>query len=494
MKIKYLIAVLSGSSFALGFAPFFLWPLSILSICILMYLLDGQGRKESFIISFLYGLGYWLCGISWVYVSIHYHGDISIIGSSLITFLFISCLSIYMGIFGILYNYLSTNSAQNAIIVFPVCWVFIEILRGILFTGFPWLLAGTTISNTPLGGWISVIGSQGNSLILMIFCGSLYTFFIGNKNLGPLPLLSSLIISFIIGSSLTLQSINWTTPSHVIPVSIYQPNLTLEEKWSYQGIAKTKEMFEKSIDQALESELVVFPETALIQTQNELGTWIQDIHDASKTKDISLITGIIARNEEERANNLMRNRIIGLGSAYGSYDKQQLVPFGEFVPLERFLGKLLDLMGLNLTNTIPGDQFNLIKSSILKISPSICYEIAYANLINKTAPSSNILITISNDTWFGSSLGPEQHLQLAVDRVLEHQKPLLRSTNSGISAIIDHKGNIVDKQKHFEEKRLTGRVVLQEGNTPFNYLGNLVIYLYMGLILLISILKNKKKV
>ena len=79
----------------------------------------------------------------------------------------------------------------------------------------------------------------------MIFCGSLYTFFIGNKNLRPLPLLSSLIISFIIGSSLTLQSINWTTPSHVIPVSIYQPNLTLEEKWSYQGIAKTKEMFGK---------------------------------------------------------------------------------------------------------------------------------------------------------------------------------------------------------------------------------------------------------
>ena len=169
MKIKYLYAVLSGSLFALGFAPFSLWPLSIASICFFMYLLEDWSIKQSFIISFFYGLGYWLCGISWVYVSIHYHGDISIISSSLITFLFISCLSIYMGIFGILYNYLSTNSAQNAIIVFPVCWVFIEILRGILFTGFPWLLAGTTISDTPLGGWIAVIGSQGNSLILWFF-------------------------------------------------------------------------------------------------------------------------------------------------------------------------------------------------------------------------------------------------------------------------------------------------------------------------------------
>jgi apolipoprotein N-acyltransferase len=151
-------------------------------------------------------------------------------------------------------------------------------------------------------------------------------------------------------------------------------------------------------------------------------------------------------------------------------------------------------MGLKLTSTVPGDQFSLIKSSILKISPSICYEIAYAGLINKTAVNSNILVTISNDTWFGSSIGPEQHLQLAKDRVLEHQKPLLRSTNSGISAIIDHRGNILGKQEYFEEKILKGRVILQEGSTPYNYLGNSLLYLYIGIIMVLSLFIKRNKV
>ena len=327
----------------------------------------------------------------------------------------------------------------------------------------------------------------------MIFCGALYALYKEFKNSDPL-LHSQLVIGFIIFSSLILKTINWTSPSYEIPVSVYQPNLTLEEKWSYQGMVQTKKMFESSIEEALESELIIFPETALIQSRDELGEWIQDINEASKRKDVSILTGIIARSSDEKANNLMRNRIIGLGSTSGSYDKQQLVPFGEFIPLERFLGKLLDLMGLKLTSTVPGDQFNLIKSSVLKISPSICYEIAYAGLINKTAANSNILVTISNDTWFGSSIGPEQHLQLAKDRVLEHQKPLLRSTNSGISAIIDHRGNILGKQEYFEEKVLKARVVLQEGNTPYNYLGNSLLYLYIGIIMVLSVFIKRNKV
>ncbi|MDC0072215.1 apolipoprotein N-acyltransferase [Gammaproteobacteria bacterium] len=493
MRVKCLFAVISGSLFALGFAPFSLWPLSLFSVCVLMHLMEGMGKKESFIIGFLYGVGYWLIGISWVFVSIHYHGNINELSSSLITLLFISCLSVYMGLFGVLYSYLSFESTKSTIIVFPICWGLIEILRGILFTGFPWLLAGTTISDTVLGGWISVIGSQGNSIVLMIFCGALYALYKEIKNSDPL-LYSSLIIGFIIVSSFVLKPINWTTPSHEIPVSVYQPNLTLEEKWSYEGIAQTQKMFESSIKEALESELIVFPETALIQSRDEIEEWLQSINETGKSKDISLLTGIIARSEDDRANNLMRNRIMGLGSASGSYDKQQLVPFGEFIPLERFLGKLLDLMGLKLTNTVPGDQFSHIKSTILKISPSICYEIAYPGLINQSAGNSNILVTISNDTWFGSSIGPEQHLQLAKDRVLEHQKPLLRSTNSGISAIIDHRGNILGKQEYFEEKTLKGRVVLQEGNTPYNHLGNSILYFYITIMMVVSLLINRNKV
>ena len=493
MKIKYLYAVLSGSLFAFGFAPFSLWPLSIASICFFMYLLEDLSIKQSFIVSFFYGLGYWLCGISWVYVSIHYYGNIGIIGSSLITLLFVSCLSIYMGLFGSLYQYLSSSSNKDKILLFPACWVLVEIIRSFLFTGFPWLLAGTTISDTFLGGWISVIGAQGNSLILMILCGSLYILIRYFKS--PKPLLySSVIIGIILFSSLVFRSINWTTPSYEIPVAVYQPNLTLNQKWSNEGVYITKKIIEDSIKEALESELIVFPETALIQNRSEIQDWVDYIDKEGKKKNVSILTGIIASNEDERTKNLIRNRIVGLGAANGSYDKKLLVPFGEFIPLERYTGKLLDIIGINLSNTIPGEHLNLIESTKLRISPSICYEIAFSSLINKTAANSNILVTISNDTWFGASIGPEQHLQIAKDRVLEHQKPLLRSTNSGISAIIDHKGNVLNRQGYFEEKTLKGKVVLQEGYTPYNHLGNLIIYLYIGIIIFLNILMNRTKV
>ena len=275
MRVKCLYAVISGSLFALGFAPFSLWPLSLFSVCVLHAPHGRNGEKRKFYhwFSVRYRLlvnwhimGVCKYSLSWKYQRIQ--------GSSLITLLFISCLSVYMGLFGILYSYLSFKSTKSTIIVFPICWGLIEILRGILFTGFPWLLAGTTISDTFLGGWISVIGSQGNSIILMIFCGALYALYKEIKNSDPL-LYSSLIIGFIIVSSLVLKPINWTTPSHEIPVSVYQPNLTLEEKWSYEGIAQTQKMFESSIKEALESELIVFPETALIQSRDEIQEWLQ---------------------------------------------------------------------------------------------------------------------------------------------------------------------------------------------------------------------------
>jgi apolipoprotein N-acyltransferase len=275
---------------------------------------------------------------------------------------------------------------------------------------------------------------------------------------------------------------------------VYQPNLTLNQKWSNEGVYITKKIIEDSIKEALESELIVFPETALIQNRSEIKDWVDYIDKEGKKKNVSILTGIIASNEDERTKNLIRNRIVGLGAANGSYDKKLLVPFGEFIPLERYTGKLLDIIGINLSNTIPGEHLTLIESTKLRISPSICYEIAFGSLINKTAANSNILVTISNDTWFGASIGPEQHLQIAKDRVLEHQKPLLRSTNSGISAIIDHKGNVLNRQGYFEEKTLKGKVVLQEGYTPYNHLGNLIIYLYIGIIIFLNILMNRTKV
>jgi apolipoprotein N-acyltransferase len=136
-------------------------------------------------------------------------------------------------------------------------------------------------------------------------------------------------------------------------------------------------------------------------------------------------------------------------------------------------------MGISLVNTLPGEAYSSLISNQLSISTSICYEIAFSELVRKTAKSGNLLVTISNDTWFGASIGPEQHLEIAQSRALEHQKSLIRATNSGISAIIDRRGKIVQRQDFFEKKELKGEISIYEGNTPFSIIGNYLIYGYI---------------
>ena len=211
----------------------------------------------------------------------------------------------------------------------------------------------------------------------------------------------------------------------------------------------------------------------------------------SKEKNLTLLTGIV----ERETNFKIRNRLQSFGEIEGLYDKVKLVPFGEFIPLERYLGKLLDIIGLNLTNTVPGEEIKLLSSSKLRISPSICYEIAFDNIVRKTAYSSNILITVSNDTWFGRSIGPEQHLEIAQNRALEHKKPLLRSTNSGISAVVSKDGQVIEKQGYFEEKDIKTNIVLYSGDTIYSRYGNfpiiILIMFYIGFISIKSLLKVK---
>jgi apolipoprotein N-acyltransferase len=256
----------------------------------------------------------------------------------------------------------------------------------------------------------------------------------------------------------------------------------LEEKWSSKGVRQTMALVESSVLNADEGEFIFFPETALIFDKEEMRAWISDLEGQATQRNISLISGIFAKDSENPGSMERYNRIQGFGATKGHYDKIHLVPFGEFIPFKDYIGKILDIMGINLVNTLPGKTYSPLISNQLTISTSICYEIAFSELIRKTAKSSNLLVTISNDTWFGASIGPEQHLEIAQSRALEHQKSLIRATNSGISAIIDRKGKIVQRQGFFEKKELNDEISIYEGNTPFSIIGNYFIYGYIMLI------------
>ena len=486
---KYLLALFCGLLFPLGFAPFDYWPLTILSISIALYLVSEKVENNTFILGLFYGIGQWGFGISWVYVSIHYHGNQGILSSFLFTSLFIFCLSLYTGLtFYLIKKFRTSNKTLNYLLFFPVVWVTVEIIRSYLFTGFPWLIVGISLAGTSVGGWIPILGTYGASILAVMISGSLALIFGNKKKIHWSP---ALIIVIILLSSFTLNKISWTKEISTIQASIYQPNLTLKEKWSSEGVRKTINMINSSISNAQEGEFIFFPETAIIFDKGDLSTWFSDIEKEAQSRNISLISGIIAKDVQNSSLIESYNRIEGFGAIKGHYDKIHLVPFGEYIPLRSYLDKILDILGINLINTLPGESYSLLKAHNIAISASICYEIAFSDLVRKTAKKSNLLVTISNDTWFGSSIGPEQHLEIAQSRAHEHQKSLIRATNSGISAIINRKGKVVNRQGFFEDKKIKENVYIYEGKTPFSVVGNFLIYGYIVLIYMYLLLYKR---
>ena len=484
----YVIAVFLGLLFSLGFAPNDAWFISVFSITCLHFLIQGTNKKELFWIGYSFGLGLWSLGISWMFVSIYFYGNIGFILSIFLTLIFIGILSIYFGVTLFLYYYLRSSSRISVIFSLPIAWIIIEYLRSILFTGFPWLISGTMLADTILDGWTPIIGAQGNSFLLLVL-SSLLFLFISEFKKYKTALLSGTFIFLLLFSSFSLKNIEWTSLERSLNASIVQTNLELDEKWSTKGVAETKNMMQVALDNAEEGEIIVFPETALIFSENEIKDWLDYIKLKAELKEVTLITGIVEREESFK----VRNRILGLGMANSHYDKVKLVPFGEFIPFEAQTGKLFDILGLRLTNTIPGEQINTINAGNIRVSASICYEIAFSDLIRKTALESNLLVTISNDTWFGSSYGPIQHLEIAQNRALEHKKALLRSTNSGISAFISRNGEIIEKQGYFEDKLLKKEINLYAGETFYAKYGNLPLFIILSVIF-IFLLNLKRKI
>ena len=174
------------------------------------------------------------------------------------------------------------------------------------------------------------------------------------------------------------------------------------------------------------------------------------------------------------------------GADSGLYHKRHLVPFGEYVPLEGLLRGLIAFFDLPMSSfsSGPADQPPLSVQG-LRIAPFICYEIVYADLVAAALPEADVLLTISNDTWFGTSAGPLQHLQMARMRAVENGRPLIRSTNNGVSALVDHHGNILARGKQFTREVIRGEIQPAEGLTPFARFGSTPILLLLGLIMVI---------
>lgn len=493
-------AFFAGALLPLAFSPFHYFPLAIVSPALLLGLWFNTSPRDAFRRGWWYGLGYFGVGTSWIYVSIHQYGGTNSFFSGMITLLFVAILGFFPAIQGyFLQRFFGNNhetQQQNnahvtlkALLYFPASWLFIEWIRTWFLTGFPWLQLGHSQVESPIAGFAPLFGVFGVTTIVVFLSGCLYlfvSFFFRRQYLKAAVIL--FIVSGLFFAGSTLKTRHWTSVQpKPLRVALVQGNVPQSLKWSSGELIRILKLYPR-LSQPIwkNNDLVVWPEAAITLPLPFSAKYFDQLLKCIQRYPVNLITGIPAQsiNGFKYYNAMM---LLGRGGT-DIYYKRYLVPFGEYLPLENSLRGLINFFDLPMSDFISGNQggeMNL-KNKQLSVAPFVCYEIAYPNAILTTAAQANLMVVLSNDTWFGNSLAPWQHLQIAQFAALAAERYMLVSTNDGITAIIDPDGKILSQAPRFQQAVLQGKVFLTVGKTPWIAFGHTYLLMCLGLITVIG--------
>jgi len=484
----YLGLFFSGAAFPLSLAPYSYWPIAIISMAALFISLPYQTPKNAFKRAVIYGLGMFGTGISWVFISMHSFGDVSLLFAMIGTALFCALNAVVFALPFILCALIPQRQALW-FVALPAIWVISEWARSWVLTGFPWLYAGYSHTDTWLNGWAPI----GGVLLLSYFTAVIATVLAQSrlhKNLHQSVAAFSLIaVLFLCG--LALQKINWTEPvDKPISVALIQPNVDQSDKWS---LAMRSQILQNLVSQTQPywgADIIIWPEGAIPVLYTQVTNFLNMIHQRALAHKTALITGLPTNSKPEGP---YYNSMLALGAGHGIYNKTRLVPFGEYIPFETLIRGLNNFFDLPMSSFSLGSKHQQpLMAAGLNLSTAICYEIAYPDLVAKNTRNTNIILTVSNDAWFGNSIAPYQHMQMARMRAVENAKPVIRATNNGITALVDHRGTIVSQLNQFSTGVLTGEVRPYIGETPFSKLASWPIVIF-SLLLILLLLINKAR-
>ena len=495
IALRLLIAFGLGALTVLGFAPYGVSPAPIGALAGLFLLWrQAASPRVAACLGLAWGLGCFGVGVSWVYVSLSRFSGLPPALSVAATFLFCFYLAVFPALAGGLFarwRVIATSSFWRELMLFAGLWTLCEWLRGIFFTGFPWLSIGySQTPPSPLAGYAAVLGVYGVGFVVAIISGLLAVCWRSLRHLG--------LALTIVAGGFGLTMMEWTSPSgKPLTVSLLQGNVPQDIKWSPQQIAFSVQRYvslatqtnqQQSAEQSAKhnATLTVLPETALPLFLSEVP---REVLQALTQNGTALVGVPVATDAGGYANAAVA---ISPALTMQAYAKRHLVPFGEYAPLG--FDWFFKLLRIPMSGFTPGqDSPPAMQIADQRISPNICYEDLFGEELLYALPHATLLLNMSNTAWFGDSLAQPQHLQISQMRALETGRVMLRATNTGMTAMVLPNGSVAAKLPPFTSGVLRVEAQGYSGLTPYAKWGNVLILLLAALAIAPSIVVYRRE-
>lgn len=474
------LALLLGAASVFGFAPFCLFPLPILALALIIRHMRRADARSAFASGYAFGLGWFLAGVSWVYVSMHDIGGMPAPVAGLAVVLFAAYLALFPALALGLAARWRLPEAARWLLAAPALWVLMDWLRGTLFTGFPWQAMGySQVPWSPLAGYAPVMGVHGVTALAVFTAAALAL---------ARPVHWALALAVWVGGW-GLGQLAWTRPSGApVTVSLLQGNIEQALKFRPERLADTLLTYRRLVLES-GSRLIVLPETALpVFLDSAPVDYLTGLAAHARANGGDLLLGV-----PERQGDRYYNSVVSLGSAAPQvYRKVHLVPFGEFVPPG--FRWFIDLMHIPLGDFARGrpDQPPMTVADE-RLAVNVCYEDVFGEELIHALPAATLMVNVSNDAWFGDSFAPWQHLQIGQMRALETGRWWLRANNTGITAILDERGQVRDSLPPFTTDALHGTAQGRTGLTPYARWGNAAALTLSALALLAALWLGRRR-
>lgn len=480
LRRRCLTALAGGALLPFAFAPFDWWPLALVALASLFAVLARQSPRRAALLGWCWGAAVFAVGVWWIQVSVHQFGLPYYPFSVSVTTLFVAAMALYPALFAWLYVRLpAAHPALRPVILGPALWVVVEWLRATLFTGFPWLALGYSQIDAPLAGLAPLFGVPGVSFAIALSAGAAVAL-----PLTPRAGRWLLVVAaggLWMGASVIGQRI-WTAPAGAaLEAALIQGAVAQDLKWEAHERDAQVALYTRLSAAHWGVDVMVWPETAIPAFPAELPATLAALQAQATASGTTLFVGMPTGDPWHAG---YYNSVVAFGARPGRYDKRHLVPFGEFFPFEQVFGDLARLLSIPLSDFSAGAiEQSLLAAGQFRAGISICYEDAFAREVARALPDAAFLVNVSNDAWFGDTIAPHQHLQIARMRARETGRDLLRATNTGVSALIDHRGRVTARAPQFTATTVRGSFTPRRGATPYTRWGDLPVLSAAGIML-----------